>query len=65
MTYMIDYSKKYFNLSENADAYSSHRQELDNLLWDNLAFIIPMLCRQVIDVLEREVLGLALCVFSV
>ncbi len=53
--FMVKHMKLYYDLEADPDAFSGRRQELDNYLWDNLAFIIPMLCRQVIDVFLTEV----------
>lgn len=53
--FMYHHMKVYYDLEADPDPYSGKRQNMDNCLWDNLAFIIPMLCRDVIDTMDKEV----------
>src|SRR5699024_3057706 len=54
ISFMVSHMNCYYDLSTDKDAFSRKRQMMDDELWDSLAYIIPMLCRQVIQLLRQE-----------
>lgn len=52
--FMVRHMKLYYDLSTDGDVFSQRRQQMDDRLWDNLAYLIPLLCRQMIDLLRNE-----------
>lgn len=44
---MVEYMKQYYDLSIDRHPFSPWRQRLDELLWDSMSYVIPLLCRQV------------------
>ena len=58
--YLVAYMTVYYDLSVgDANPFSEGRRAMDDQLWDSLAYVVPLLCRQVIrDVLRKEPLVL-------
>lgn len=52
--FMVHHMNAYYDLTKDSDPLSESHQQLDNMLWDNLAFIIPMLCRQAVSLFRTE-----------
>ncbi|KAI2803738.1 hypothetical protein BLOT_007874 [Blomia tropicalis] len=46
--FLINYMIKYYDLDSDPNAFSTKRQMMDEHLWDSLAYVIPLLCGQVI-----------------
>ena len=53
--YMVNYMRVYYDLRSDGNVFSKQRYAQDDLLWDNLAFIIPPLCLQIIQTFKKEV----------
>lgn len=54
INFIAQHMKVYYDLSNDHDAFSSKRMAMDDNMWDNLAYIIPLLCRQMNQVLQSE-----------
>lgn len=52
--YFVDFFESYYNISEDANPNSKWRESLNEKLLKNFTFIIPVLCKQVINVLQSE-----------
>lgn len=47
--YMVNYMTEYYDLNRDRNPFSEWREKLDEKLWDNFAYVIPLLCRQAVD----------------
>lgn len=47
--YFTTYMDEYYNLNRDQDFLTEWRERLDEKLWDNFSFVIPLLCKQVIN----------------
>lgn len=52
--YLVDFMDQYYNLEEDRDPCARWRETMDEKLWDNFAYIIPVVCRQMIEILQNE-----------
>lgn len=52
---MANFMRVYYDLKADGNDFSEQRQAQDDLLWDNLAFIIPLLCQLIIRIYTEEV----------
>ncbi len=48
ISWLVNYMRVYYDLQSDRNVFGEQRWVQDDLLWDNLAFIIPPLCRQII-----------------
>lgn len=53
-TFIVNHMEQYYDISKDGNPLSVVRQQMDNYLWDNLAYIIPMLCRDIGTLLHKE-----------
>ncbi|KAH9389524.1 hypothetical protein TYRP_023215 [Tyrophagus putrescentiae] len=51
---MVNYMRVYYDLQSDRNVFSEQRYAQDDLLWDNIAFVIPPLCRQTIRIFNEE-----------
>lgn len=49
LEYMINYLNKYYDLNADPDPQSESRRLMDESFWGNMAYIIPLLCGQVVE----------------
>ena len=54
ITFMVRHMTAYYDLERDKDTFSKQRQLMDDQLWDTMAYIIPLICRQMNDLLRDE-----------
>jgi len=53
--YLVAFMTVYYDISTDSNPLSEARRIMDDQLWDSLAYVAPLLCRQVIrDALRKE-----------
>lgn len=58
---LSSFMEVYYDIKADPDPYSDYRQRMDQHIWDSLAYVTPILCKQVIaEVLKAEQLILTL-----
>lgn len=56
LNFIENYMAQYYNITNDSDAFSQRRMLMDDCLWDNLAYLIPLLCNQMVQILQNEML---------
>ena len=54
INFMVNHMTQYYDLEKDKDPFSKSRQLMDDQLWDTLAYLIPLLCRQMINLVRDE-----------
>ena len=55
INFLVDHMNVYYDLEKHdEDPFSKTRQQMDDILWDTLGFLIPLMCKQICDLLKDE-----------